>query len=105
MNNILPSHPLTVAREEIVPSGRSYSPTLMRKRVPEGPASLCNGPQMLGGEVKRRQVDGMFDTSMFTPGPKSSLFQSHPPFSYCPHHKGSTWDPEHIALSDTLLPS
>lgn len=52
MNNILPSHPLTVAREEIVPSGRSYSPTLMRKRVPEGPASLCNGPQMLGVKSK-----------------------------------------------------
>lgn len=47
MSNILPSHPLTVAREEIVPSGRSYSPTLMRKRIPEGPASLYNGLQRL----------------------------------------------------------
>lgn len=47
MSSILPSHPLIVVREETVPLGRSYSPTLMRKRVPEGPASLYIGPQRL----------------------------------------------------------
>lgn len=47
MSSILPSYPLTVIREETIPSGRSYSPNLMRKRVPKGSASLYIGPQRL----------------------------------------------------------